>query len=157
MTRRAWLARLAPAGALGLLLAAEWLLPGPAAPPAREALAVPAGAPDPAGDAAIQQWGATILARPLFNSDRRPVPPAGTVVDNTLPRLSAVIVIGGIRRAVFAAPGQKPQLLVEGQTIGPYKVEAIAPDKVRLLGPDGPMTLHPQFMTATPTAMANNN
>jgi hypothetical protein len=145
------------AAALGVILAAELLLPGPAAPPARVAPALAEGTPDQIADATISQWGATILARPLFNQTRRPVPVASTGTSNLLPRLSAIIVIGNSRRAVFATPGQKPQILGTGETIGPYTLDAIAPDKVELHGPDGTMTLRPQFLTTAPATVANNN
>ena len=120
------------AAALSLLLAAELLLPGPAAPPAREAPAIPAATPDQGADAAILQWGGTILARPLFDASRRPADQAGPETGFTLPRLSAIIVIGG-----------------------PYRLTSIAPDKVEMLGPDGTVTLHPQRMPAAPAPAAN--
>ena len=143
------------AAALSLLLAAELLLPGPAAPPAREAPAIPAATPDQGADAAILQWGGTILARPLFDASRRPAAQAGPETGFTLPRLSAIIVIGGTRSAIFAAPGQKPMLVAEGGEIGPYRLTSIAPDKVEMLGPDGTVTLHPQRMPAAPAPAAN--
>ncbi len=145
------------AAALSVLLAAELLLPGPAAAPAREAPAIVAGTPDQGTDAAILQWGGTVLARPLFNASRRPVNNTSTETGFTLPRLSAIIVIGGMRSAIFAAPGQKPMLVAEGGAIGPYRLTSIAPNKVELLGPEGAVTLHPQFMAAAPAAVANNN
>jgi hypothetical protein len=157
MMRRAWLGKPALAAALAVLLAAELLLPGPAAPPAREAPGIPAGTTAQIGDDAISQWSAAILARPLFNQNRRPVQVASTASGNVLPRLSAVIVIGNSRRAVFATPGQKPQIIGQGESIGPYTLDAIAPDKVELRGPDGPMTLRPQFLAAAPATVANNN
>jgi hypothetical protein len=157
MMRRAWLGKPALAAALGLLLVAELLLPGPPLPTAREAPAIPAAMADQNADASISQWGATILARPLFNQNRRPVQMVSTGASNILPRLSAVIVIGNTRRAVFATPGQKPQIIAEGETIGPYTLDSIAPDKVRLHGPDGAMTLRPQFLTPAPATVATNN
>jgi hypothetical protein len=157
MTRPKWLGLPALAAALSLLLAAELLLPGPAMPTAREAPAVTAGSPDQIADASISQWGSTILARPLFNQTRRPVQVASTDAGNVLPRLSAVIVIGNSSRAVFATPGQKPQILGVGESIGPYRVDSIAPDKVVLHGPDGTLTLHPQFLTPASATVATNN
>jgi general secretion pathway protein N len=136
------------AAALAVLFAAEWLLPGPAAPPARQPPAIPATTADTGADAAIAQWGATILARPLFNQDRRPVQPAAPDTTEPLPRLSAIIVVGGSRRAIFAASGEKPQTVAEGGAIGAYRIKTVLPDKVDLIGPNGPVTLRPQFMTS---------
>ncbi|MDD2704428.1 MAG: hypothetical protein PHU07_03725 [Acidocella sp.] len=138
------------AAGLGLLLTAELLLPGPTAPPPRASPAIPAAAPDDAADAATSQWADTILARPLFNADRRPVQEAGA--NTALPRLSAIIVTDGVRSAIFSATGQKPQVVGEGGEIGGYRIEAIAPDEVKLAGPGGLLTLHPQFVTAAPPA-----
>lgn len=145
------------AAALAVLFAIELLLPEPGLPPAREAPATAAGRPDAGADAAIGQWGDTILARPLFNADRRPADVAGAATSATLPRLSAIIVVGGTRRAIFVAPGQKPVLVSEGGDIGPDRITAIAPGKVELLGPDGAVTLRLQLIPAGPAAAANPN
>jgi hypothetical protein len=154
MIRQPWLVKPALAAALALLFAAEWLLPGPAAAPVREPPAIPATIADNAADAGISQWGNTILARPLLNQNRRPAPQPGTATSDTLPRLSAIIVIGGTRHAIFNAAGQKPQLVAEGGEIGSYRLKTVAPDRVDLLGPNGPVTLRPQFIPAAPAATA---
>ncbi len=138
------------AGFLSLLLAMEWLLPGAAAPQWRQSPAIPAATAGTATDADIAEWSRIILARPLLSPSRRPAPLPGSVVSDTLPRLSAIIVIGGTRHAIFAANGQKPQLVAEGGEIGLYRVKTVGPDKVDLLGPNGSLTLKPQFITAAP-------
>lgn len=162
-----WLAKLAavkpayvkPALAAGLamLLAAELCWPGAGMPTAREMAALPSGGADAGDDAAISQWGEVILARPLFTASRRPAdqPSASTVA--VLPRLSAIIIIGGTRTAIFAAPGQKPQAVGEGGTIDGYQMQAIAPDGVKMLGPSGAVTLRPQLVPAAPTDAASGN
>jgi hypothetical protein len=152
MIRRSFV-KPAVAAALFLLFAAEWLLPDLQAPTPSRPPAIPAPAAEKISDAEVAEWTGTILARPLLNQDRRPVrPPAtddsGDAESFTLPRLSAIIIIGGAREAVFAAPGEKPQLVAEGGDIGPYRLKTIAPDRVDMLGPNGPTTLRPQFVTA---------
>jgi general secretion pathway protein N len=135
-----------------LLLAAEWLLPGPAALAWQPHPTIPVAVADTSTDANITAWTSTILARPLLSPSRRPAPQPGTAVSETLPRLSAIIVIGGTRHAIFAASGQKPQLVAQGGEIGVYRIETVAPDKVDLLGPNGPVTLKPQFIPAAAPA-----
>jgi hypothetical protein len=159
MTRPPWLtngifALLALALALFMLLAAELLPSGPAAS-APAALAVPAATPAQAADAAVGQWATTILARPLFNASRRPVQVAVSDMDVSLPRLSAIIVNGGVRSAVFDDGGPKPLVLTAGGEIGAYRLETIAPDNVNLLGPDGQVTLRPQFTTGAAATPGN--
>ena len=136
------------AGFLALLLAAEWLLPGPSGAASQQRPAIPSAMADAANDADIAQWTSTILARPLLSPSRRPAAQPGQTVDDSLPRLSAIIVIGGTRQAIFAAAGQKPQLVAEGGEIGVYRIETVAPDKVDLLGPNGKVTVKPQFIPA---------
>jgi len=155
MTSYAPLARPVLAAAFLLLLAALWLLPGPAAPARHLPAMLPAASPD-ATDAMISQWGSTALARPLFNPGRRPLDQAGASTDGSLPRLSAIIITGGTSAAVFAADGQKPQVVSQGGTIGGYVLNRIAPDQVELSGPGGTLTLHPQF-TASPAGTANSS
>jgi hypothetical protein len=153
MTRPPWLIQSAIAATLALLLAAEFVLS--ASPPSAPAtLVVPAGTPAPAGGD-IGQWASTILARPLFNASRRPIQQAVTDIDTTLPRLSAIIVSGGVRSAVFDQGGEKPLVLTAGGEIGAYRLESIAPDNVDLLGPGGQITLRPQFATTAPALPGN--
>ena len=144
------------AGALTLLLAAEWLLPG-AAPPARILPAIPAPGAGAGADATVGQWANTILARPIFSQTRRPpaVAEPNTVV--VLPRLTAIIITPGTRYAVFSPPGGKPLTLGPGGEVAGYELKSITAGSVALLGPDGGITtLRPQFLTPAP-ANANNN
>jgi len=154
MILRAKLALPLLACTLLLLLAAEWLLPGPAALDWQPSPAIPVAVADISTDANIAAWTSTILARPLLSPSRRPAAQPGAAVSDILPRLSAIIVIGGTRHAIFAAAGQKPQLVAQGGEIGVYRIQTVAPDKVDLLGPNGPVTLKPQFIptTAAPPA-----
>jgi hypothetical protein len=152
MSQRPWLAKSALAAAFAVLIAAEWLVPGPAAPFSQPPLAIPAATADAATDTSIAEWGDTILARPLLTPARRPMRQPDAGVSDTLPRLSAIIVIGGTRQAIFATDGQKSQLVAEGGAIGAYRLKTVTPDRVHLLGPNGPVTLRPQFITAAPAA-----
>ena len=140
------------AGLLGLLLAAELLTgqPAPPAPPMHAAL--PASSADIAMDDAISQWAGTVLARPLFNQTRRPDGDAAQQGAG-LARLTAIIVTAGSRSAIFAADGQKPQIVPEGGEINGYTLRRISADTVELSGPAGTLTLHPQFPSpATPAS-----
>jgi hypothetical protein len=145
MIRLPPLAKAALASLLFLLLAAEWLVPGPTALLSQPAPPIPGVAAGNAQDAAVDQWGTTSLARPLFRADRRPAPEAGADTSASLPRLSAIIIVNGTPSAVFAADGEKPVVATEGQTIGPYQVKSIFADRVELFGSNGLLTLHPQF------------
>lgn len=151
------LTKQALAGALALLLAVELVWPGGDAGPGGTPPVLPARAPAQNNDEAVAAWGAAALARPLFSASRRPVAEAAAQTDLSLPRLSAIIVTGTTRRAIFAAPGQKPVMVGEGGEIGPYRVTAIAPYSVRLLGPDGNLTLRPQASPSPPAVVASSN
>jgi hypothetical protein len=138
------------AGVLALLLLAECLLPEDAAQAWQRALPSASNRTDLASDAEVADWAGSILARPLLSETRRPAPVAGVAVDDSLPRLSAIIVIAGVRRAIFVASGEKPQAVAEGGEIGVYRVKTVAPDSVGLLGPDGLVTVKLQFTVAHP-------
>lgn len=88
---------------------------------------------------------AVILARPLFNPNRRPdasVAEAGP----GLARLTGVITTTAGRSAIFAGPsGGKPIVVEEGGRIGPYVVGSIDGGTVTLIGPEGQRVLHPAF------------
>jgi hypothetical protein len=143
--------------ALALLLGVEWLLlPGPHVISPYKMPQIPAAQSSSEVDSAVAQWGDTSLARPLFQPDRRPVITADANQSTSLPRLSAILIVGGARAAVFAADGQKPQVVSTGGTIAGYRLERIAPDSVELFGPDGDLTVHPQFITTAPASGANN-
>jgi general secretion pathway protein N len=144
------------AATLTLLLAVEWMLPGAA--PQHIAPAIPEAGPDVGTDAAVGQWAATILARPIFNPDRRPAALADSSdAAEPLPRLTAIIIVAGVSRAVFSTPGAKPILVGQGGAVGGYQLKEIKTDSVSLLGPDGGMTtLRPQYLAPAATAVPGN-
>jgi general secretion pathway protein N len=144
------------AGMLTLLLAVEWMLPGAA--PQHIAPSIPAAAADTGTDAAVGQWAATILARPIFNPDRRPAAQADSSdATEPLPRLTAIIIVAGVSRAVFSAAGAKPILVGQGGAVGGYQLKAITSRSVSLLGPDGGITtLRPQFLAPAATPAPGN-
>jgi len=89
------------------------------------------------------EWSAIMLARPLFRADRRPIAVAAVTVDDTLPRLSAIVVTAAGRMAAF--DGGSPPVVSVGNQLGAYQVRKITPDSVLLRGPNGDVTVHPEF------------
>jgi hypothetical protein len=136
------------AGLLGVILAAE-LLAGPEmAGPQRLARFPVARSGAPAYEPVVAHWAETALARPLFSADRRPEQDdKGTT---GLARLTAIVIAGGTRRAIFAADGQKPLIVPEGGEIGGYRLLHITGDSVQLGGTAGTLTLHPKFNVVVP-------
>ncbi len=136
------------AGALALLAAGEWLAPD--APPP-DVAAVTAGAASTAGIALntvslAPQWSATMLARPLFRQDRRPL--AVAVADAAvvpLPRLSAIIVTTAGAAAVFDDGSGKPLVLRAGGAVAGYTVKLVGPDGVELADAAGTKVLTPKY------------
>jgi hypothetical protein len=90
-----------------------------------------------------------ILARPLFRADRRPLAPRPAGVDLAVPRLTGIVITAAGRSAIFIHADGSSSALGVGSSSGAYKVQAITRDSVRLNGPDGPFTVHPQFAGAT--------
>lgn len=148
------LGRLKPvlAAALVLLFAAEWLWPGAGVPAGHEALVISGAAADEGTDAASTQWADTILARPLFEANRRPAAAPAAVTEDVPPHLTAIIINGAEGYAVFSVNGEKPQDVGKGGNIGGYMVKTIAADRVQLLGASGLLTLRPQFAAAAASA-----
>ncbi len=98
----------------------------------------------------LQTWVPVILSRPLFSANRRPSPKtaAGTTDAKVtaLPRLAGVLVSSSGRSAIFAGPqGGKPITATEGNRIGAFLVQVIEAGRVTVLGPNGPLTVHPAF------------
>jgi hypothetical protein len=119
---------------------------------ARQAAAEP---PVPADTAANQapRWEAAVLARPLFNPDRRPAGPAPVAAsqDAGLPRLTGIMITPNGRSAIFApAGGGKPAVVAEGGSLGVYVVQTISLGEVVLTGPDGSHSLNPTLDHMSP-------
>ena len=148
---RAMIALTAGAAVLAGLGLAELLLPignsaetagGPASPQAD------AGTASGANGAA--NLVAAILDRPLFRGDRRPAPGDARGVasgaPSDLPRLTGILMTSDERRAIFQPPGkERPIVVVEGETVGNWRVQQIAVDAVTLTGPGGTRRLEPKF------------
>jgi general secretion pathway protein N len=108
-----------------------------AAPPASPAADPPAANP-------VDAWFATILARPLFEPDRRPPTVRSPPAEVEVPRLIGVMVSPTSRVAIFAgASGGKPLVVAEGGQVGGHVVQSIQPGEATLAGPRGQRTLHP--------------
>jgi general secretion pathway protein N len=143
MMARATMIPAALAAALGLAALAEMLAPGADAPfaaPVRPPRAA-VGDADPAGMAAA--WSATILARPVFRPDRKPLSaaqPAAAV----LPRLTAIVVTAAGSIAIFTGDDGKALVLSTGGDVAGYKVTKIGAGSVELAGPSGTQILRPQ-------------
>jgi len=68
-----------------------------------------------------------------------------------LPRLSGVLLSGGNRSVIFAAPdGGRPTVVAEGGQVAGYTVQSIEPGRVTLAGPDGTRVLRPSFDPRAP-------
>lgn len=119
------------------------LAPAPPAPagPVQPGAAEPP--PSPRG-----QWAEAILARPLFNRDRRPPsgPAAVAAAPQGMPRLAGIVVNGADRSAILVpAEGGKPVVAREGGQVGGLVVQAIQAGRVTLAGPGGTHILRPSY------------
>jgi hypothetical protein len=150
------------------LLGAEWHYlsgsvaapadtPAPSVPPARAVLAPPVVAPPPADlDGLIR----IVLERPLFSKTRRPALVEDSPVaakDPALPRLSGIVVLPSLRRAIFQSPGADRQVVTvvgEAGRIDSWTVESIDSDGVTLIRGSETMLLTPAF-AALETALAS--
>jgi hypothetical protein len=96
----------------------------------------------------LDEQVATVLARPLFNPDRRPAALAKSKSATELGlkslRLAGIITAPGRRFAIFAVTGGKPLTLPEGQTVSGWQIESITPRQVSLSAFGGMITLQPQ-------------
>jgi hypothetical protein len=119
------------------------------------AAADPPAPPDSAANQ-VRRWEAAVLARPLFNPDRRPLgqaPAASGGGDAGLPRLTGIMITPNGRSAIFApAGGGKPAVVAEGGSLGPYVVQTISLGEVVLTGPDGSHSLNPTLDHMNPAA-----
>jgi general secretion pathway protein N len=142
------------AAALALTAMAELCAPLTApdmAPPIRIAPAAAAPVGDLAAEAAA--WSATILQRPIFRPDRRPLAPDAAAA-LPLPRLSAIVITAAGRTAIFSGDDGKSTAIQAGGVIDGYRVDSISPGEVKLTGPAGSKTLRPQFDPDAPPAAA---
>lgn len=145
------------AAALGFAMLAEDLAPGevtPLAVPVRPPLAT-AGLADPAD--LVAKWSATILARPVFRPDRRPLSAAPQTAA-ALPRLTAIVVTASGSIAIFAGNDGKALVVGTGGAVAGYKVDKIGAGNVEIDGPGGRKILHPQRNAAAglvPPARSN--
>jgi general secretion pathway protein N len=89
----------------------------------------------------------TILARPLFNSKRRP--DAGAVAaagdtDLADKRLTGILIKPGRHVAIFAIKDARPLIVGDGEQVDGWRIASISPREVALSGPGGDRTLRPQ-------------
>ncbi len=111
----------------------------------------PAAGKDTAGDD-LTGLVQTMLARPLFNPNRRPVPGADGSAgagSDALPRLAGVIVGPGGRRAIFAPAEGRPVVVAEGGRIGRYVVRSIVPGQVTLADAERQLVIRPSHAKGT--------
>jgi hypothetical protein len=90
----------------------------------------------------------SVLARPLFNWNRRPgVSGISPGFAESLPRLSGIVIDADKRYAIFAAvsAGSKPMIVQEGGMIGRYMIDRIAPDHVDVRFDGGLRSLRTSF------------
>jgi len=86
-----------------------------------------------------------VLARPLFAPSRRPPSrpvAAADAQDSTLPRLTGIVMLTGLRLAIFQGT-DKPVVVREGGRVAGRKVETIGPLEVVLTGPQGEERMRP--------------
>ncbi len=133
------------AGALALTALIELVTPMAAPSVPSPARIVPPSVP-PAADvaAAAAGWSATILQRPLFRPDRRPLAPDAAAA-TPLPRLSAIVITAAGRSAIFTGDDGKAVVVPVGGLIDGDRITAIGPGQVTIDGSDGTKILRPQF------------
>ena len=96
---------------------------------------------------AINQLTATILARPLFASTRRPAEAALADHPETSlsdMRLTGILITPDQHLAIFAPTGGKPLVRSEGEMISDWRIENITTQSISLSGPTGTTTLEPK-------------
>jgi hypothetical protein len=101
-------------------------------------------------------WQDTILARPLFRPDRKPLP-ATPEASVPMPRLTAIVMTGSGARAIFVADDGKPVVVALGDKVNGWDVLTIGPDNVVLAGSYRRKTLHPKFANPAVASPANDS
>lgn len=138
--------------ALGALIAAELFMPSgndtdTAAVPAAQ---VAENAATQADSQSPADYAGAILARPLFRADRQPYATNDQDLSTApvdLPRLAGILMSSDLKRAIFAPDGSdKPIVVSEGENVGSWRVQEIAPDSVTMTGPDGTRRIRPKFV-----------
>jgi hypothetical protein len=142
---------------MALAAATSVLLAGALALELRSGDAVPDASPKPSGpsgprNAALAEappvaaWTEAMLARPLFNPDRRPVPAtrAGTG-KSTLPRLAGTIRADRGALAIFQPTGGKPIVVGRGGVVADWTVSDITDGEVILLRGGSTTTLRTSY------------
>jgi hypothetical protein len=102
---------------------------------------------------ALADIAASVTARPLFSSTRRPSAVANKSAGSAtaleaVPRLTGVIIGPSGGWAIFADANGKSHAAAAGDAIGAFKVRAISPGIVTLTGSEGDRVLRPTFVTS---------
>lgn len=166
MSRRASLGLLGGIGAILVIVLLGEIWYGPAetaatvaaaepAPPAQMPQSVQAAADQ--GDQSVD----ILLARPLFDPERKPEGAPGSAkaaaaAAGEPPRLAGIVLLPGIKTAIFQPAGkdEKPIVAGEGGDVAGWKVLSIDDGAVGVAGPHGTRTLSPQFdPNAAPSAV----
>jgi hypothetical protein len=97
---------------------------------------------------------AMILARPLFSATRRPrqdpdAPAQAAAAATALPRMTAILINGKLRSAIFDGNG-KPTILGEGGHLGPFTIQRIEAQQVTVIGPEGKRVVRTSFSNDPP-------
>ena len=96
----------------------------------------------------IEELVAATLERPLFTTTRRPPDRASANPASSpeLPdlRLAGVLIDSDHHIAIFAIPGAKPLVRAQGESVNEWRLDAITPREVTLIGPTGSTTLEPK-------------
>jgi len=119
---------------------------------------VPQAAGLPPSSGTEQDAVVRLLARPLFNDDRRPAVGAPAMLTSLAPpRLTGVFVSSQARSAIFAAAGDgKPVVLGVGGSVSAFRVQAIEAGQVTMVGADGSTRLlRPSFDPRPPLVHAD--
>ncbi len=87
-----------------------------------------------------------VLARPLFQIDRRPPVVASARIEPSVGRLTGILISQNDKRLIFSGvPDGKPVILTEGDHIGSDIVQSIDVGQATLVGPGGVTVVQPSF------------